>query len=67
MVACDMTKYLDEENEEVIAFWQKVYSCRKDKKGIVGIHGTLHLDGSNCKKEYFREGKESMVIQHLIP
>jgi hypothetical protein len=62
----DIHKYSDFTEEESVLFWKKVYSCRKDKKEINGIHGTLHLDGSNCKKEYFPEGKESLVIQSLL-
>ena len=57
----DLLEYSDFSNEEVIAFWRKVYSCRKDKKIVNGIHGTLHLEGSNCKKDYYFDGKESSV------
>ena len=55
----DITKYLDC-NEESVSFWQKLYSNRKDKKSINGIHGTLHLEGSNCQKIYFLKGKEDL-------
>ena len=64
----NLTKYLDDSDdprEEVWKFWQKVYSCRKDKKIIHGIHGTLHLDGSNGDKECFPGGKESLVINTM--
>ena len=59
----DIHKYLDFTKEEVRVFWQKVYSCRMDKKKINGIHGTLHLEGSNCKRDYFLDGKESLVLK----
>ena len=59
----EITKYIDCNNEESVLFWQKFYSNRKDKKSINGIHGTLHLEGSNCQKIYFLEGKEDLVVK----
>jgi hypothetical protein len=52
--------------EATIRFWQKFYSCKKDKKALNGIHGTLHLEGSICKQEYYMERKEAYVIKSLI-
>ena len=62
----DLLQYLDYDKPENEAFWQKVYSCRKDKKTVNGIHGTLHLEGSNGKKKFFPDGKELLVINKFI-
>ena len=62
----DVCKYSDFTKEEVMMFWQKVYSCRKNKKSINGIHGTLHLEGSNCRKNYYPEGKEDLIVAHPL-
>jgi hypothetical protein len=41
--------------------WALVYESRVDKKDVLGIHGTLHLTGSNCKKEFYPTRKETEV------
>ncbi len=45
--------------------WNLVYKKRVDKKQVSGIHGTLHLTGSYCKKEYFPTRKETEVLTSL--
>ncbi|WP_352420582.1 hypothetical protein [Proteiniborus sp.] len=39
-----------------------MYSNKVNKKEIKGIHGTLHLQGSNCDSKYFPDRKEEKVI-----
>lgn len=41
------------------AFWQGVYGVKVDKKSLLGIHGTLHLTGSQCRPDYFPRHRES--------
>lgn len=43
-----------------------LYGKRVDKKKVMGIHGTLHLTGSNVLKKFFPTGKEEEVIQYYI-
>jgi hypothetical protein len=44
--------------------WMRVYKKKIDKKQVCGIHGTLHLTGSNCSKDYFPTRKEAEVLQN---
>ena len=62
----DLTEYLDYDKPEIQTFWLKVYSIKVDKKTVNGIHGTLHLDGSNCEKRYFPARKEKLVINKQL-
>ena len=62
----DLQKYNDFTKEENVAFWEKFYSSKKDKKMIYGIHGTLHLEGSCCRRVFFKEGKEALVLRAPI-
>lgn len=62
----DLKEYLDYDKPEIQAFWLKVYFKRVDKKTVNGIHGTLHLDGSNCEKRYFPARKEKLVINKQL-
>lgn len=39
------------------------YKRRPKKKSVRGIHGTLHLNLSDCDPEYFPTRRESEVIQ----
>jgi hypothetical protein len=43
--------------------WALFYRKKTNKKVIHGIHGTLHLTGSSCSKEFFPTHKESEVLQ----
>ncbi len=45
-----------------IDIYDALYSMPVDKKSIHGLHGILHLTGSNCQKEYFPNRKESDVF-----
>ena len=56
----ELTDYSKEANER---FWIKFYSKKKDKKVINGIHGTLHLLGSNCDASFFPDRKEGVVLK----
>ena len=49
------------EDEYSNDFWQVLYQNKVNKKEILGIHGTLHLTGSNCLKKYFPSLKEEEV------
>ncbi|MBT2739992.1 hypothetical protein [Bacillus sp. ISL-77] len=40
-------------------FWSLFYSRRVDKKKVEGIHGTIHLKGSDAVKEDFPNRKET--------
>ena len=40
-------------------FWQAVYGLKVDKKSLLGIHGTLHLTGSQCHPDFFPKHRES--------
>lgn len=42
--------------------WERIYQHKVDKKKVVGIHGTLHLTGSNCSKKYFPVLKEADIL-----
>jgi hypothetical protein len=42
-------------------FWSSVYSRRVNKKKVNGIHGTLHLTGSDIDKNEFPNRKETDV------
>lgn len=66
MFLSDLLDYLDYDKPEIVAFWKKFYSNRINKKTVSGIHGTLHLDGSNCKKKYYPDGKEESVINQML-
>lgn len=48
--------------KNIVTFWGLVYQVKVKKKDLAGIHGTLHLSGSYCKKELFPGRKESEVI-----
>jgi len=45
--------------------WELVYKKQVDKKHILGIHGTLHLTGSHCEKDYYPSHKEAEVLKSL--
>ena len=44
-----------------------IYSNRKDKKSILGIHGTFHLSQTCCDAKFFPDRKESTVINYNFP
>jgi hypothetical protein len=44
--------------------WDLIYQSKVDKKQVIGIHGTLHLTGSYCSKEFFPSRKESEVVKN---
>jgi len=56
----DVAQRIAEEYGET--FWNSFYRNRVDKKRVKGIHGTLHLSGSCCRKEWFPTLQESEVI-----
>ncbi|GGI11711.1 hypothetical protein [Gottfriedia solisilvae] len=41
-----------------ISFWSEFYKNRLDKIDVVGIHGTLHLTGSDIDKSEFPNRRE---------
>ena len=41
--------------------WETVYQHKIAKKNVIGIHGTLHLTGSNTFKKYFPRMKEADI------
>ncbi len=47
------------------SIWNQVYRRRVDKKKLKGIHGTLHLIGSPCYKDFFPTRKEADVKQEF--
>jgi hypothetical protein len=49
-------------NIDETEFWQAVYQNKLPKTEVCGIHGTLHLTGSNVEKEYFPTRREEEVI-----
>lgn len=42
-------------------FWSLIFSRKVDKKEVTGIHGTLHLTGSDTDKDEFPNRKESDI------
>lgn len=42
-------------------FWDTIYCRKVDKKSVNGIHGTLHLTGSDIDKNEFPNRKESDI------
>lgn len=54
---------LDEGGEHITKIWAMVYHKKVDKKNLTGgIHGTLHLTGSHCLKQYYPNRKESDIV-----
>jgi hypothetical protein len=49
------------ELEDDYKFWNAFYLKKVDKKILRGIHGTLHLTGSNAEPGYFPNRKETDV------
>ena len=45
--------------------WGLIYKNKVNKKHVLGIHGTLHLTGSYCRKECFPTQKEEDVLSSL--
>ena len=46
--------------------WALIYSNPQNKKTINGLHGTLHLTGSPCRREFFPDRKEETVIERKM-
>jgi hypothetical protein len=49
--------HLDNQTE----FWKEFYKSKVDKEKVRGIHGTLHLTGSEVEKDEFPNRKETDV------
>jgi len=47
------------ELEDDLKFWKEFYKNRINKNNVIGIHGTLHLTGSDIDKLEFPNRKES--------
>lgn len=62
----DLKSYLNYERKEIQEFWSRVYGNRVDKKKVIGIHGTLHLQGSYCESVYFPNRKEISVKTEIL-
>ncbi len=62
--------FLDEITERVkglgineVEFFGRLYSNRRDKKSIKGLHGILHSTGSPCDKVYFPNRRETDIAR----
>lgn len=60
----EVEQRLNEDGKEQISrIWATVYQKKVDKKILTGgVHGTLHLTGSYCLKQYYPTRKESDVV-----
>jgi hypothetical protein len=52
-----------QQSKTIDQIWEFIFKNKVDKKYVAGIHGTLHLSGSNCLKVYYPTHKEEEVLQ----